>query len=78
MRISLLVAALAILLLSPMQVLAQSDDVGALIDEVGSLSGQGRYEEAISIAERVFEEVEAVFPSEDPILGQLAGWLGGL
>ena len=69
MRISALFVVLAILLLSPTQVLAQSDDFGALIDEVGSLSGQGKDEEAIPIAERVFEETKSALSSEDPILG---------
>ena len=78
MRISALVVVLAILPLSPVLATAQSDDVGALIDEVGSLSGQGRYEEAIPIAERVLEEAKSALSSENPILDQLAEWLGGL
>ena len=69
MRISALFVVLAILLLSPAQGLAQSDDFGALIDEVGSLSGQGKNEEAIPIAERIFEEAKSTLSSEDPILG---------
>ena len=44
--------ALALLLAWPVSAIAQSDDVDALLERVEALYDQGKYEEAIPLAER--------------------------
>jgi len=76
MRISLLVSALAILLLSPISVVAQSDDVSALLEQVEALYDQGKYEEAILIAKQALEITGASVAPNHPDLIQPLWWLG--
>mgnify|MGYP001076611297 CR=1 FL=1 len=53
MRISALVFVCAALLLAwPVSAIALSDDVSALLERVEALYDQGKYEEAIPLAER--------------------------
>ena len=53
MRISALVFVCAALLLAwPVSAIAQSDDVSALLERVEALYDQGKYEEAMPLAER--------------------------
>ena len=59
MRISAQVVVLAILLLSPVSSIAKSDDVSALPE-------QGKYEEAVPLAEQALEITEASVAHDHP------------
>ena len=55
MRISALVVVLAILLISPISVIAKSDDVNVLLGEMNNLYDKGKYEEAIPLDKRALK-----------------------
>jgi len=66
MRISAQVVVLAILLLSPVSSIAKSDDVSALPEQVEGLFDQGKYEEAVPLAEQALEITEASVAHDHP------------
>ncbi len=73
-----MIIALVTLLFSPISVIAQSDDVSALLEEVEALYDQGKYAEATPLAVQAVEITEGNVAPDHPDLIQPLWWLGNV